>query len=78
MKANEQSSCKVEATMDSIVNTNQAFKLNQTLLGTSKVQRQREGGGMVQFANTLGLNCKKLKHNWAFVTLLRNQKDQID
>ena len=48
MKANEQSSCKVEAIKDSIVNTTQAFKLNQTLLGTSKVQRQREGGGMVQ------------------------------
>ena len=48
MKANEQSSCEVEATKDSIVNTTQAFKLNQALLRTSKVRRQRKGGGMVQ------------------------------
>ena len=67
MKANEQSNCKVEATKDSIANTNQALKPNQTLLGTSRVQGQRKGQVIVQIANTLGLNCKKLKHNWATV-----------
>ena len=61
MKANEQSNCKVEATKDSIANTNQALEPNQTLLGTSRVQGQRKGQVIVQIANTLGLNCKKLK-----------------
>ena len=48
MKANEQSNCKVEATKDSIANTNQALEPNQTLLGTSRVQGQRKGQVIVQ------------------------------
>ena len=48
MKANEQSNCKVEATKDSIANTNQALKPNQTLLGTSRVQGQRKSQVMAQ------------------------------
>ena len=67
MKANEQSNCKVEATKDSIANTNQALKPNQTLLGTSRVQGQRKRQVTVQIAIILKPICKKLEHAWAFV-----------
>ena len=50
MKANEQSSCKVEATKDSIANANQALKPNQTFLRASRVQGQRKSQVMAQNA----------------------------
>ena len=36
-------------------------------MGTLKVQEQRKGQVMIEIAIILGLNCKKLKHNWAKV-----------
>ena len=68
----------MEATKDSIVNTNQALKPNETFLGTSRVQKQRKGQVMIEIANILGPNCKILEHAWAFVEQRKTLRDQLD
>ena len=48
MKASKQLNWNISAAKDSIVNTNQAFKPNQTLLGTSRVQGPKKDQVMIQ------------------------------
>ena len=45
-------------------------------MGTSRVQEQRKGQVMVEIAITLGPNCKKSEHNWAFIE--RGETCEVD